>query len=273
MRAVAVDWSGKDSRAEESIWLAEVRDRRLTRLENGRDREALVAHLIALGREDRRLVVGLDFAFSFPKWWCDNQGWGEVSDVWSAMATGGERLLAACAPPFWGRPGRANTLAPEHRFRRGERTDTPSAKSVFQIGGAGAVGTGSVRGMAHLRTLAEHGFSVWPFHPPAWPLVVEIYPRALTGPVNKSRWVSRQRFMYERHAEQDPVMLERAAGSEDAFDAAVSALAMAEHEDELVGLAPADDAEAAIEGRIWLPERMRRGQPGGPTGPGTVPTR
>ncbi len=64
MRFVAVDWSGKEKGAAESLWLAEVRDGRLTELRNGLDREAL--H--------------------------------------------GERLLAACEVPFWGRrfpkPGR-----------------------------------------------------------------------------------------------------------------------------------------------------------------------
>ena len=56
---------------------------------------------------------------------------------------------------------------------------------MFQIGGAGAVGTGSIRGMPHLLTLADSGFTIWPFVSGGLPTVVEIYPRALTGPVNK----------------------------------------------------------------------------------------
>lgn len=58
-------------------------------------------------------------------------------------------------------------------------------KSVFQIGGAGAVGTGSLRGMPILKRLRDAGFAVWPFDAPRWPCVVEIYPRLLTGAVNK----------------------------------------------------------------------------------------
>jgi hypothetical protein len=50
---------------------------------------------------------------------------------------------------------------------------------VFQIGGAGAVGTDSVRGTPHLLTLAKAGFSIWPFDPPHHLMVIEIYPRAL----------------------------------------------------------------------------------------------
>ncbi|MFP5389572.1 MAG: hypothetical protein ACLGG5_09790, partial [Thermoleophilia bacterium] len=38
--------------------------------------------------------------------------------------------------------------------------------------------------MPHLLTLARNGFGIWPFSE-GWPRVVEIYPRALTGPVNK----------------------------------------------------------------------------------------
>ncbi|MDQ5833206.1 MAG: hypothetical protein M3550_09150, partial [Actinomycetota bacterium] len=46
---------------------------------------------------------------------------------------------------------------------------------------------------------------------------------------------------------------ERAAGSEDAFDAAVSALSMAEHLSELEGLPRLDaDDPARIEGAIWV---------------------
>jgi len=51
-------------------------------------------------------------------------------------------------------------------------------------------------------------------------------------------------------------LLERAAGSEDAFDAAVSALAMSEHEAELRTLDPPADPVYAIEGKIWQPERL-----------------
>lgn len=253
MRVLAVDWSGRDKRAEESLWLAEVRDGELVRLENGRTRQAVIGHLIELAVGTPRMVVGLDFAFAFPKWWCDAQGWSSSREVWAAMAADGERLLTECEPPLWGRAGRPNRVAPERRYRRGETVSTPTAKSVFQIGGAGAVGTGSIRGMALLPQLVQHGFSIWPFDPPAWPLVVEIYPRALTGPVTKSRWSNRHRYLHERFAAQPAHLLERAAGSEDAFDAAVSALVMAEHQAQLARLPPVADLYAAIEGRIWLP--------------------
>jgi hypothetical protein len=201
------------------------------------------------------MVVGFDFAFSFPKWWCDQQGWSDVRKVWAAIAAGGERLLDACEAPLWGRPGKPNPHPLDRRYRRTDRDASErTAKSVFQIGGAGAVGTGSVRGMAHLGTLAERGFSVWPFDPIGWPRVIEIYPRALTGQVNKSRWNTRHAYLHERFPSQPATLLERAAGSEDAFDAAVSALVMAEHQDELAALAPTTDPHYMIEGKIWRPK-------------------
>ncbi len=254
MRVVAVDWSGKLSGEREFIWLAEAREGRLVDLRNGYTRAEVVDRLVELGREDPRTVAGLDFAFSFPAWWCEERGWSRGEEVWAAMEGEGEELLRVCEPPFWGRPGRRN---PHARDRSHRRTDAGTAKSVFQIGGAGAVGTGSIRGMPHLLRLARAGFSVWPFHAPNLPLVVEIYPRALTGPVAKSRGSSRREYLFERFADQEEPLLERAAGSEDAFDAAVSALVMSRHAGELAGLEPARDSLDSIEGRIWQPRAQR----------------
>jgi hypothetical protein len=84
--------------------------------------------------------------------------------------------------------------------------------------------------------------------------VVEIYPRALTGPVRKSSWRPRHSYLFERFPEQPADLLERAAGSEDAFDAAVSALVMGAHRDELASLPELDDPDYVIEGRIWEPD-------------------
>lgn len=97
------------------------------------------------------------------------------------------------------------------------------------------------------------GFGIWPFSE-GWPRVVEIYPRALTGPVNKSRWSARHDHLLEHFPEQPRDLLERAAGSEDAFDAAVSALVMSEHEAELRALGPPADPAELVEGRIWRPQ-------------------
>jgi hypothetical protein len=110
--------------------------------------------------------------------------------------------------------------------------------------------------MRHLLALSDAGFDVWPFGPGGWPRVVEIYPRALTGPVNKSSPLARHDLLQERFAGQPATLLERAAGSADAFDAAVSALVMAAHAEELERLSPTTDPCFAIEGRVWRPASL-----------------
>jgi hypothetical protein len=254
VQVIAVDWSGRAKGAAESLWRAEVRDGRLTELRNGLDRGELVTKLLKLGQAEPRVTIGLDFAFSFPAWWCEEKGWSSGEAVWSAIGQEGEDLLEGCEDPFWGRPGKRNPHPEARLYRKTERDeDAVRPKSVFQIGGAGAVGTGSIRGMPHLLTLAENGFGIWPFSG-GWPRVVEIYPRALTGPVNKGRWSARHDYLLKRFASQPRDLLERAAGSEDAFDAAVSALVMSEHEAELQALGPAADSTERVEGKIWRPQ-------------------
>ena len=255
MQTIAIDWSGRERGAAEAIWFARVRDGALVELENGMDRAEVVAAAITAARTEPETVVGLDFAFAFPAWYSEQRGWTSGRAIWDAMRDQAEDLLATCPPPFWGRPGRpAQTLGPP--LRAGEAQLERVPKSVFQIGGAGAVGTGSLRGMRHLADLADAGFSIWPFDDPGRPLAVEIYPRALTGPVLKSRHRARREYLARRFGAQDEVMRERAAGSEDAFDAAVSAIVMARHREEFAALpAFAPGSPQRLEGEIWTPAR------------------
>jgi hypothetical protein len=104
-RVIAVDWSGKAKGAAESIWRAVVVDGYLIELENGLDRERITQWIIDYARRYPRNVVGLDFACSFPEWFCKREDWNSGRDVWAAMRTSGDDLLARCEPPFWGRPG------------------------------------------------------------------------------------------------------------------------------------------------------------------------
>ncbi|MDX6726579.1 MAG: hypothetical protein QOK49_1384, partial [Baekduia sp.] len=85
------------------------------------------------------------------------------------------------------------------------------------------------------------------------PVTIGIYPRRLTGLVNKSAWRERHAHLLANHAEQPRAMLERAAGSEDAFDAAVSAIVMSRHWDQLANLPAVDDPTVGLEGQIWTP--------------------
>ena len=106
MHVIAIDWSGAESGAARRIWLAEVVDGVLVRLENGRSRAALAAHLLDLGARVRELVVGLDFAFAFPAWFAREHGATSGPALWALAEREGDGWLCACAPPFWGRAGR-----------------------------------------------------------------------------------------------------------------------------------------------------------------------
>jgi hypothetical protein len=257
LRIIAVDWSGDASAgAARKIWLAEVRDGEVTRLECGRDRIAMTRHLIQVVQEQPHTIVGLDFAFSFPRWFLTQLGVADAPTLWRLSEAAGESWLRACEPPFWGRPGRGRPLL-EEPLRRTERsvgsTAGISPKSVFQIGGAGAVGTASVRGMPTLARLRDAGYSIWPFDEPRLPMAVEIYPRLLTGPVTKSDARARESYLNAVPGLSDE-LLETAIRGEDAFDALVSAVVMWRERDQLLKLRERwnpEDVTARLEGEIW----------------------
>lgn len=260
LRIIAVDWSGKRAGAEKTIWLAEVAGGALLRLENGRSRDAIAAHLIDLARDARPFAAGLDFAFSMPAWFLDELGVQSGPELWARACSEAECWLAACAPPFWGRPGHRRPQLIAH-FRGNEaayaRMNGITPKSVFQIGGSGTVGTGSLRGMPILHALHGAGISIWPFCEPGTHTVLEIYPRALTGPVTKSRADARIAYLGRNFPALPPAMRDIAATTEDAFDAAVSALRMWDQRAELAHLVRATDARTLLEGAIWLPADRR----------------
>jgi hypothetical protein len=252
---VAVDWSGaRDPRGR--IWLAVARGGRLHELFPATSREAAVDAIVERGRAATGpLAVGLDFAFSLPAWFLHERGLASAPDLWRLVASDGERWLAECAPPFWGRPGRARPACEAH-FRRTELDCEPVAgirpKSVFQIGGAGAVGTGSLRGMPHLLRLAEAGFAVWPFDATSDRTVFELYPRLCTGPVRKSDPVARAGAVlgWMARGELDDELALLAASCEDAFDAAASALVVSAQRSVFADLPRARDDTERLEGRI-----------------------
>ncbi len=259
-RVVAIEWSGRLAGERRTIWLAEAAGGRLLRLESGRSRDEVAEHLIELGRPDITLVVGLDFAFSMPAWFMREQGFSGSHELWAAAPEATERWLERCEPPFWGRPGRKRPHSPDP-FRATD-LEVPSVrgirpKSVFQVGGAGAVGTGSLRGFPLLNRLEEAGFSIWPFDEPRSPLVIEIYPRVLTRAVTKSNPAERARYLTAYAGTLTREQLERATESEDALDAAVSALVMMQNLDRILALERTEDPLKQLEGEIWIPSPMR----------------
>lgn len=256
---MAVDWSGAKTGAEQHIWLAHVRDGRLRELANGRCRSAVVEHLINLKSDcPAGLFVGLDFSFSLPAWFLRQRDLASASDLWREVVRHGEAWLSACAPPFWGKKG-DHPPPLEARLRKTEAqavVDGIRAKSTFQVRGAGSVGTGSLRGMPYLLDLQRTGFSIWPFDPPSPFTVLEVYPRLCTGAVNKSDALARAEYLRGSSWALTPAQRETVIGSHDAFDAAVSALVMHEHTDNLHTLRQAASVHDALEGMIWDPNNI-----------------
>ena len=256
--AIAVDWSGAREGGGRKIWLAEVIGDEVVVLQNRWNLETLVRWLIRRAERDASLVLGLDFAFSFPAWFVTERFGGVAEVGWDQAAANGEAWLHDVASPFWGLPGsRRPVLGDDHDHFRATEQSLSGAygrpKSVFQVGGAGAVGTGSIRGMPLLARLRESGFAIWPFNPPSLPLVVEIYPRALTGPVVKSDAAARRQYLDAWGWPRDLGLRTRVAATEDSFDAAISARQMALHATEFADL-PAPSHLDRVEGRIWVPK-------------------
>ena len=303
-RVVAVDWSGDRSEAGQrrKIWAGvwtmnptqgdttaldgahgagKVDGGRVT-LEGGRTRAEVGEWLIAMARETPRMVVGLDFCFSFPAWFVRGElGCEDGPAFWELVEREhGERWLAAGCEDrrFWGKHPKPEEFTGDglHRMlratdidcklaaripeaERAERVRGIGPKSVFQIGGAGSVGTASLRGMPVLRRLREAGFRVWPFDRAGLPMVVEMYTRLNTGPVRKSNATARAAYLLKKRKEDAAYaalsrgVLEKARGSEDAFDALVSCMAMTARKGEFEELAMPSDPEYKVEGWTWAP--------------------
>ena len=236
------------------------------------------------------MAVGFDFTFSYPAWFLKELGIRSAPEFWQLVAEGqGEKWLhRECEDArFWGIPGtRRHGKKPEefcgpHAYRMLRRVETAlkvraemtdplqiakiagiAPKSVFQIGGAGAVGTASLRGMPGLIVLREAGFRIWPYDEPdveRAPVVVEIYTRLMTGAVTKSSEVARTAYLAKKRRESalyaglSRGVMVKARASEDAFDALVSAMVMVEHRGEFAGLRKLEDEVFRLEGHTWVP--------------------
>jgi hypothetical protein len=91
------------------------------------------------------------------------------------------------------------------------------------------------------------------------PLVVEIYTRLMTGAVTKSSEAARTAYLAKKRRENvlfarlSRGVMAKAKGSEDAFDALVTAMVMVEHRGEFAGLRKTEDEVFLMEGRTWVP--------------------
>ena len=286
-----VDAAGQRRHIWAGVWTADMRGMASVQLEGGRTRTEVAEWLIEMAQETPRMVVGFDFCFSYPAWFVrDEHGMRSAPEFWKRVVEEGhvERWLMRGAEDrrFWGKPHkRPAEFSGEHLHRMLRATDIdckilaeiPEAerqarvkgitpKSVFQIGGSGSVGTASLRGFAVLLRLREAGFRVWPFDEPALtekephPLVVEMYSRLNTGAVHKSNATARAAYLLKKRREDAAYaalsrgVMQKARGSEDAFDALVSTMVMAERSDSFMRLPKPRDPLLGIEGWTWAPE-------------------
>lgn len=249
MSAVAADWSGARTGEQRALWLAEWDpDRTAVVAVSGRTRVQAGDRILDLAADAPELVAGLDFSFSLPAWWLARNGIATAAELW-ADSTRLERWLAECRPPFWGRPGRSRPRPPAgDEWRLTERAAPLRPASTFQIGGAGAVGTASLRGMATLDRLRRAGMCVWPFERWATPAVVEVWPRLGMGRTVKSSPAARAAAVEAMGERLAPDVAAAARGSVDAFDAVVALLDLVRRTDQA---RPATtDPVVALEG--WI---------------------
>lgn len=271
IRAIAVDWSGARTGETRKIWLAEVLGGQVRRLESGRTRESVTQELVRAVHESANVptVIGLDFSFGFPAWYARTQGWNHAPDMWRAWTTERvEHTLRVPEFPFWGRGTqrtRPSALYDQSEtpplrtteLEQAARTSRPF--SVFQLVGAGAVGPGTLRGMATLHALHVAGATIWPFsdiRADTTAAVVEIWPRLYAPHVNKSNAQARVAHLHAiSNATRDLTRYEPdVSKSDDAFDALVGALALADgFNPNTLKQFPSNSAISRLEGTIWHP--------------------
>lgn len=95
-------------------------------------------------------------------------------------------------------------------------------------------------------------------------MVVEMYSRLNTGPVHKSNATARADYLARKQKEDaaysrlGPAAIAKAKASEDAFDALISCMVMAEHREQFYALNQPRDPNYALEGWTWAPPPSAR---------------
>ena len=219
---VVVDWSGAGDRGlspkADAIWAGTVRDGRPERpcyLRSRGEAEDRLSTRIAeeIGR-GRRLLVGFDFPFGYPAGAARRIAghadprllWEWIADALGALPDGEGRFHLAARlngafpgdGPFWfnglkgdieglprEKPRGASTGVPERRL---VERNAPGTFSCWQMGGAGAVGSQALTGMAtlaRLRRCFPGKLAAWPFEPmdEAPVVLAEVWPSLLADAV------------------------------------------------------------------------------------------
>lgn len=211
-RVIMVDWSGRSSRspAQESrdaIWIGLCEAGRETQTYHRSRAEAEIA-LRALLADGGHQLVGFDFPMGYPAglarrltgaddaralhgWIADEirDGPDNANNRFEVAAMINRRLGGA--GPFWGCPkARPVPHLPSLKTvdyaalglaeKRQVEQQTPPAKSVWQLLGAGSVGSQALLGIPVVhRVAAAHGAAIWPFDAPQPLTLAEVYPSLL----------------------------------------------------------------------------------------------
>jgi hypothetical protein len=263
---IAVDWSGaRDPRR--TLWLAEHTSAGIVALESGFTHAAIHERLVSVVSRHRAagtsVAIGLDFAFGFPSVFAERHRLHAIDDVWAQAEREGDAWLRCDVPPFWGRAGMRATRADGWGGARATDAMVRTLglghpKSPYQVTGAGAVGSSSIRGMSVLRALRAAGAAIWPFDAPGQITVMELYPRVATGAVVKRDKAAREAWLAQHAPELSSTHAVTASVSEDAFDAVAAARFLWQHRADVTHTAAPDDPRIPLEGAIWVPSTVTR---------------
>ena len=215
-RVIVVDWSGRAApsprrESKDAIWIGQC-DSAGESQSYHRTRTEAEALLHAQLAEGGRQLVGFDFPMGYPSGFAErltgtasaralhgwlarriNDGPDNLNNRFEIAAAINQALGGA--GPFWGCPkGRPRPYLPSLKTvdyialglaekRRVER-ENPRAKPVWQLLGAGSVGSQALLGIPVVHRLARaFGAAIWPFEPLSALTFAEVYPSLLSAEV------------------------------------------------------------------------------------------
>ena len=279
---MVVDWSARarpspKAESADAIWVGIARDRAVERPLYRRSQASFEDWSVGAIEDElaagRRLLLGFDFPFGYPAGLAERIAgradprtlWDWFADALDGLPKGQGRFDLAARinglfpgeGPFWfhrlsreieGLPRRRRATPPEGIAERREvERLAPGAFACWQMGGAGAVGSQAMTGMATLARLRRRfpdALAVWPFDPceEASVVVAEVWPSLLRGAV--AGRISEDRSLpRDRHGQPIKDAAQVAVLSE-----ALSRLGAEGRPDVLLGAVP----EAARRGEGWI---------------------
>ncbi|SOH94077.1 molybdopterin molybdotransferase [Monaibacterium marinum] len=225
---IAVDWSARSTPSpavpsKDAIWIGCTRDGVDEAPRYCRTRAQAMADVAQMVAQDRaagrRVLIGFDFAFGWPDGFAAAiTGQAGALAVWAHLAdmmqdgpdNSNNRYDVAAAlnaalpgvGPFWAKSHADRWPAIPYKDTRQDHgmperrvvdTRASGAKPVWQLAGAGAVGSQSLVGVAHLERLRHQlNSQVWPFEtggniPDGDVVLAEIYPALFSAEVQARR--------------------------------------------------------------------------------------